>query len=597
MSISEEGRQANHERRESNEYRQQMTDMTLLERAQQGDTEAFGELIHTHREKAKRWAQQVTGDPHMAEDIVQDALIRAFLHVGSLSDTSRFLPWLHRIVYNQARMRLRRGGPYKKEQLFTNLQGHGRDSRSVDWEDLSSILHYLTQANQAHTSNDPHEQIQRKELYEMINALLRCLNRKERGMFEAYFFQQLSPQEIAEIYQTTTGTVYTYLHRSKQKIRSLYDSRSYFDLPQEKGAGSMGKKVILPLSEWHSEKRVRTTLMDRIGHLLSTIGNPVEPSTLMGISGFAFRMKISNKTTFADGIFIFDWRQTLVQIMEQLGYEISLLCGQLAHAPTPLLGAAERFPVVLPIKEAVIPFIRKYVDAGQPVLYFDTLAESPYVHEWSLIYGYDDDNQLVYLTDAIRPEGKMLSYQDITENPLRFLAGIDKKITTAAFTPNEAMTLQALQFAVDYARKGCPYFPKTVYLSYTSGITAYDRWIDHLRNGITSPNRYGMGQLAAVYGDARRLAVQYLHNIPLEGEAMRLALLAAEAYEQAAESLNAISEAVPFERSGKRMEEDTVYWCAIQLETAKTFETAAIGYIEKLLLRANGGNEHEYNNY
>ena len=49
----------------------------------------------------------------------------------------------------------------------------------------------------------------------------------------------------------------------------------------------------------------------------------------------------------------------------------------------------------------------------------------PYVHEWSVIYGYDEEQRIVYLTDPMHPEGKTLSFDDVTDNPVRFAAGID----------------------------------------------------------------------------------------------------------------------------------------------------------------------------
>ena len=53
-----------------------------------GNREAFGELVRRHRGKALGWATTLSRDITLAEDIVQDALIRAFLHVGELADVS-----------------------------------------------------------------------------------------------------------------------------------------------------------------------------------------------------------------------------------------------------------------------------------------------------------------------------------------------------------------------------------------------------------------------------------------------------------------------------------------------------------------------------
>ncbi|XEC96763.1 RNA polymerase sigma factor [Paenibacillus tarimensis] len=567
----------------------------LVERAQQGDTEAFGELIEQHRGRAKIWAERITGDPHMADDIVQDALIRAFLHVGSLADTSRFLPWLNRIVRNQANMRLRRGGPYGKEKPFAAYRSVGDNTGSVDWDDLDSVLYHLTRSasDAAVKEQDPAEHLLRKELYETIHALLHCLTRKERTIFEAYFFRQLDPDEIAAMYLMTTGSIYTYIHRSRRKLREEHIRVSLGLLP-EKGGSGLTKSKLLELPEWPAHASVKMSFVDRIGHMLAALGDRRETAELMGLSGFAFFMQLSNKTTFADGIYVFDWRKSLQAFMQELGYEAAVLCGQLSESPVPLLGAVERFPVVLPIEEAVMPFIRKYIDQGKPVLYFDTAATRPYVHEWSLIYGYDDEGRLVHVTDMMRPEGKTLSYEDVADNPVRFLAGVDGKVHQESTGPDrrskEMSSLRrigenAIRRAVNFARNGSNYSPMTVYLSYTSGLAAYDKWIQHLRRGPESPpNRYGMGQLAAVYAETKRYAALYLRSLPLEGEAMRLALLASEAYEQAADRLAEISAMVPFVRTSEMLSPERCGKCAELLERAKEFEAAAVGYLEKTII-------------
>ncbi|WP_274364854.1 sigma-70 family RNA polymerase sigma factor [Paenibacillus thermotolerans] len=555
-----------------------------MERARLGDTEAFGELIEQYRGKAHDWAERLTGDPYMADDVVQDALIRAFLHLGSLADTSRFLPWLHRIVRNQANMRLRRGGVHRKELPFSRLGNATEADRSkVDWRDLDSILYHLSRsaADAAMREQDPAEHLLRKELYETIHALLHCLNRKEQGIFKAYFFRSLSPEEIAAMYRMPIGSVYTYIHRSRQKLRKENIRASLGLVSEKRERSGMMTHKLLPTPGGPAFTFTGLTFVDSIRRMLNTLGDRTDEAKLMGISGFAFRMKISDKTTFADGIYVFDWRETLQQLMKELGYETTLLCGQLADG-VPLLGAVERFPVVLPIEEAVIPFVRRHIDAGKPVLYFDTLASKPYVHEWAVIFGYDDAERVVHLTDPMRHEGKKISYDDVVYNPIRFLAGIDGVKKQSSGEEHE-QARRTIRFAIDYARKGCGYKPRTSYLSYTSGLAVYDRWIGHLRNRHIAPNRYGMGQLFFVYAQAKKYAAMYLRRAPLEGESMRLALLASDAYEQASEAFEEMSGKLPFIRSPEELSPEMREECVVLLSKAKTFESAAIGYLEKSL--------------
>jgi RNA polymerase sigma factor (sigma-70 family) len=563
----------------------------LVERARNGDTEAFGELFEQHRSRLHGWAERMTGDSYMADDIVQDAFMKAFLHLGSLADTGRFLPWLYRIARNQANMRLRRGGPHRKESPFVAMQSGSNGSAKVDWEDLDSILYHLARkaSDAALKEQDPAESLLRKELYETIHALLHCLSTKERGIFKAYFFRHLNPEDIAAMYELSTGSVYTYIYRTRQKLRKEHVRVSHSLMPEQKGGGGMVKSRRLQLPDWTAQPSLKTSLVDSVGRMLTLLNDRRDTAKLMGISTVAFRMKISDRTTFADSIYIFDWKQTLLDFFEKLGYRISVLSGQLANSPVPVLGAVERFPVVLPIEEAVIPFIRKYINLGQPVLYFDTMASRPYVHEWSMIYGYDDERRTVYLTDPKMPEGKKLLYDDVVNNPVRFLAGIDGVISHEAQTRhteesvNREYAEQTIRFAVAYARSGCGYRPTTSYLQYTSGLHAYDRWIGHLRDQHHLPNRYGMGHLLAYYAEIKRYASLYLRSVPFRTEAMRLTLLAAEAYEQAAEEFDNLCGDVPFIRTSEMLSEDMRARCAVSLSRAKEFESAAIGYLEKAI--------------
>lgn len=565
----------------------------LVERARLGDTEAFGELFEQHRSRLQGWAEKMTGDSYMADDIVQDAFVKAFLHLGTLADTSRFLPWLYRIARNQANMRLRRGGPHRKESPFAALRSGdgGNGNANVDWEDLDSILYHLARkaSDAALKEQDPAESLLRKELYETIQALLHCLSAKERGIFKAFFFRQISPDDIAAMYGMSTGSVYTYIYRSRQKLRKE-QARVFLHLAHDrKGGDGMVKSRRLQLLDWITQPILKASLVDAVGRMLALMNDRRDPAKLMGISTVAFRMKISDRTTFADSLYIFDWKQSLQDFFGKLGYRISILSGQLSNSPVPVLGAVERFPVVLPLEEAVIPFIRKHIDLNRPLLYFDTRVSRPYVHEWSMIYGYDDERRTVWLTDPMRLEGKSLSYDDVTNNPVRFVVGIDGVVPHEANTrkteeaENREYAEQTIRFAVIYARNGCGYRPSTGYLQYTSGLRAYDRWIGYLRDRHHVPNRYGMGHLLAYYAEMKRYASLYLRSVPFRAETMRLTLLAAEAYEQAAEEFEKLSEEVPFIRSSEMISDEMRAKCADSLGRAKEFESAAVGYLERVV--------------
>jgi len=200
---------------------------SLVERARTGDPDAFGELVRRHRKKAYGWAQSAVHDPHLAEDIVQEALMKAFLHIGGLMDSQRFTAWLARIVRNQAYMKLRRGGLYAKEKPFTGVIGDRDGAMYVpegDRDYWGSIDKILFQLNHTATLRDTHEQdpaqtILRREWLEGIMSLLDCLNARERRMFEAYFFDQISIKDIALLLNTSTASVHNYISKARKKVQ------------------------------------------------------------------------------------------------------------------------------------------------------------------------------------------------------------------------------------------------------------------------------------------------------------------------------------------------------------------------------------------
>jgi RNA polymerase sigma factor (sigma-70 family) len=237
------------------QQKQEVSDNELVERARSGDQEAFSSLVRKYRAQALGWVNVLTTDSYMAEDIVQDALIRAFLHLGTLMDTGRFLPWLHRIVRNQANMKLRRGGPFAKERPFSNFEQRERSSfgsqsteSPQDWGDIDQILFHLAHSTfTTAQNNNPMDSYIRKEMLQSLYSLLRCLNKREKGIFESHFFDQLSPSEIAVLFETTTENVYTSLSRSRIKVRKERIRISLSDFISNRvSQGLPSKKVLLP---------------------------------------------------------------------------------------------------------------------------------------------------------------------------------------------------------------------------------------------------------------------------------------------------------------------------------------------------------------
>jgi RNA polymerase sigma factor (sigma-70 family) len=91
-----------------------LADELLVGAALRGDREAFGALVDRHRPRAQALARRTLGDAAEAEDVVQEAVLRAYLGLGDLRDPSRFGAWLGAIALNLARMRRRAARPLER---------------------------------------------------------------------------------------------------------------------------------------------------------------------------------------------------------------------------------------------------------------------------------------------------------------------------------------------------------------------------------------------------------------------------------------------------------------------------------------------------
>src|SRR5436305_9863227 len=84
-----------------------LADELLVAAARRGDRDAFGRLVDRHRPRTHALTRRLLGDAAEAEDVVQEAVLRAYLALRDLRDPARFGAWLCGIALNLGRMRLR----------------------------------------------------------------------------------------------------------------------------------------------------------------------------------------------------------------------------------------------------------------------------------------------------------------------------------------------------------------------------------------------------------------------------------------------------------------------------------------------------------
>ena len=193
-------------------------DLALIEAALAGNRAAFGELVHRYQDRLHAAMLQVTGSTEEAEDVVQDAFVRAFLTLDTFQNHSQFFTWLYRIAFNSAlsRMRRRRG---------TMSLDQAREA--VGDEPIDRV-------------DPPDARILRDERVTSVRVALQRRSDDHRTILVLREMEDHAYEQIAEILQISIGTVRSRLSRARSQLRIALEEiqRSEDQVPQGHRDGS-----------------------------------------------------------------------------------------------------------------------------------------------------------------------------------------------------------------------------------------------------------------------------------------------------------------------------------------------------------------------
>ena len=97
-------------------------ELTLVQAAKRGDDSAFEELVRRYDRNVFRIAQHITQNREDAEDVVQEAFLKAYGNLAQFQEQSKFYTWLVRIAVNEALMKLRRRKPERTVSLDEDIK-------------------------------------------------------------------------------------------------------------------------------------------------------------------------------------------------------------------------------------------------------------------------------------------------------------------------------------------------------------------------------------------------------------------------------------------------------------------------------------------
>ncbi len=174
----------------------------LVKAAKAGDLSAFEALVNRYERRIFRLAMNITQNREDAEDVMQEAFLKAFEHLGDFEGHSRFYTWLVRITVNQALMKLRKRRP-NVVSLDNEIETED-DLLPREVEDWGPT---------------PEERFEQTELQRILSTVIAELEPGFRIVFQLRDVEEISTEETAEILGLSVPAVKSRLLRARLKLR------------------------------------------------------------------------------------------------------------------------------------------------------------------------------------------------------------------------------------------------------------------------------------------------------------------------------------------------------------------------------------------
>ncbi|MEW9053250.1 MAG: RNA polymerase sigma factor SigW [Neobacillus sp.] len=167
-----------------------------------GDQDAFADIVEIYKNSIFQLAFRMLGNRHEAEDIAQEAFIRAYTNINSFNQDLKFSTWLFRIATNLCIDRIRK----KKPDYYLDAEVSGTEG--------------LTMYSQLPSNTPlPEKELESLELHDTVHKEIMKLPEKYRSVIVLKYIEELSLNEISEILEMPLGTVKTRIHRGREALR------------------------------------------------------------------------------------------------------------------------------------------------------------------------------------------------------------------------------------------------------------------------------------------------------------------------------------------------------------------------------------------
>jgi RNA polymerase sigma-70 factor, ECF subfamily len=181
-------------------------DAVLVRQCQKGDLTAFEPLVAKYQDRVYNLCWRLCGDRHAAEDLTQEAFLKAFESLETFRGASGFYTWLYRIATNLV-LSYRRS-----ERRQMNI---GADQ---EWNDIPSQAARLYRTG-SDADDQPDAAIERDEVRRLVWQVIQELDDEHRAVVVLRDMEGLDYGEIAEVLHVPTGTVKSRLYRARMALR------------------------------------------------------------------------------------------------------------------------------------------------------------------------------------------------------------------------------------------------------------------------------------------------------------------------------------------------------------------------------------------
>jgi RNA polymerase sigma-70 factor (ECF subfamily) len=180
-------------------------DRALVAQAQAGDTDAFEQLIQRHQQRVYGLCYHLTSNHEDANDLAQEAFVKAWKALRNFKGDSSFYTWIYRIAYNGTLNHLK-----QRRNRTPHLSLNDLDARAENDAELVELV----------SDRTPRRDAGLTELQRHLNEALLRLSEEHRTVVTLHDIQGLPHEEIARIMECNPGTVRSRLYYARQQLQA-----------------------------------------------------------------------------------------------------------------------------------------------------------------------------------------------------------------------------------------------------------------------------------------------------------------------------------------------------------------------------------------